>query len=124
MLKDSFQWDEVVKTAFQDLKSAIIRVLVLALPNFSKQFVVETNASAQGLGAVLMQDNHPIAFFSKVLPQSAKQKSVYEIELMAIVFAIQKWRHYLLSRHFVVHTDQRSLKFLLEQRLVNEDHQK
>lgn len=90
--KDRFRWDSETEAAFQNLKSAMVNVLVLALLDFSKQFVVETDASGQGLGAVLMQDSHPIAYFSKVLPQGVWQKSVYERELMAIVFAIQKWR--------------------------------
>lgn len=100
----------------------MISVPVLALPNFSKQFVVKTDTSGQGLGAVLMQDSHPIAFFCSVLSQSVKQKSVYRRKLMAVVFAVQKWHHYLLGRHFLVRTDQLSLKFLLEHRLVSEDH--
>lgn len=68
----------------------MISVPVLALPNFSKQFVVETDTSGQVLGAVLMQDSHPIAFFCRVLSQSVKQKSVYKRKLMAVVFAVQK----------------------------------
>lgn len=71
----------------------MVSVPVLALPNFSKQFVFETDASGQGLGAVLMQDGHPIAFYNKVLPRRVRQKSVYERELVAVVFVIQKWRH-------------------------------
>lgn len=63
-------------------------------------------------------------YFSQMLPQNAHRKSVYMRELMAIVFVIQKWRHYLLGRHSIVRIDQRSLKFLLEQGMGSNEHQK
>ncbi|RVW54083.1 Retrovirus-related Pol polyprotein from transposon 17.6 [Vitis vinifera] len=71
-----------------------------------------------------MQIHKPVAYFSQVLTARERQKSIYERELMVIVLAVQKWRHYLLGRHFIVRTDQSSLKFLLEQRIVNESYQK
>lgn len=77
--------------------------------------MVETDALGTGLGVVLMQDGRPLAYLSQALSLRGRAKSVYERELMAIVLAVQKWRHYLMGMHFVIRTDQRSLRFLMDQ---------
>lgn len=68
------------------------------MPGFSLPFIVETDATVHSRRA-------PIAFFSKVLGSRARMKSIYEKEFMAIVFAVPKWRHYLLGRRFLVKTN-------------------
>ncbi|TYK23012.1 Transposon Tf2-6 polyprotein [Cucumis melo var. makuwa] len=102
--------------AFESLKRAMISVPVLALLDFSLPFTIETDALGTGLGAVLSQNNGPIAYFSQKLSPQAQAKSIYERELMAVVMAVQKWRHYVLGRKFTILSDQKALKFLVEQR--------
>jgi hypothetical protein len=122
--KNSFFWSELAQEAFQALKIAVTQAPVLALPNFSRPFLIECDASGIGIGAVLMQDSRPIAFLSKALKGKALHMSTYEKELFAFVTSIQKWRPYLLGQSFVVRTDQQSLKFLLEQKVGTPFQQK
>ena len=116
--KDGFLWTNKAFTTFNHLKAAVAQPPVLALPNFTKPFTIECDASGFGFGAVLMQDNRPIAFHSQVLKGKHLHLSTYETELFALATAVKKWRPYLLGRLFVVKTDHQSLKFLLEQRIA------
>jgi hypothetical protein len=116
--KDGFKWGMEAQTAFDELKRRLTTTPVLALPDFSKDFVIEFEAPGSGVGAILMQERRPIAYFSKVLGVRSLTKSAYEKELMVVVLAIQHWRPYLLGRKFVVSTNQKSLKQLLQQRIV------
>ena len=91
---------------------------VLALPDFSEVFVIETDASSAGIGAIPMQKGHPLAYISRTLGPKWQQLSVYEKELLAVVFLVQKWEQYLSGGHFIIKTDQKSLKWLLDQRYL------
>ncbi|KAL5759721.1 hypothetical protein ACOSQ2_018559 [Xanthoceras sorbifolium] len=82
-----------------------------------KTFIIECDASGIGMGAILTQEGRPIAYYSEALKGSALHLSTYNKEMLAIVKAVQKWRPYLLGRSFIIQTDQRNLKFLMEQRI-------
>jgi hypothetical protein len=76
------------------------------MPNFNETFTVETDASGDGIGAVLQQQGKPIAFMSRALGISKKSWSTYTKEMLAVVEAIRMWRPYLLGRRFIIQTDQ------------------
>jgi hypothetical protein len=78
---------------------------------------LDTDASGTGVGDVLHQNGHPLAFISKPLSPQNQGLTVYEKEYLAILLAIDQWRHYLLQVEFVIHTDHQSLTYLNEQRL-------
>lgn len=112
-----FVWTSLHEEAFVAFKQALLTAPVLALPDFAKTFVVETDASDKGIGAVLMQSGHPLAFLSKALGPRLQCLSTYEKECLAILLAIDRWRPYLQTSEFVIRTDQRSLSHLDDQRL-------
>lgn len=110
--KDAFGWLPLAEHAFEELKKAMTRAPVLALPDFSKGFVIECDACGNGIGAVLMQERRPIAYFSQALQGRNLQLSTYEKEMLALVIAVQKWRPYLLGSDFIIRTDHQSLHYL------------
>ena len=112
--KQQFIWTTAADQAFQDLKHLMAHTPVLALPNFGDPFVVETDACATGVGAVLMQHGRPIAFLSKALGPQHQQLSIYEKEFLALIMAVEKWRSYLQRQEFIIQTDYKSLSFLTE----------
>lgn len=121
--KEAFSWTVEAEESFRSLKHAMSTAPILQLPDFSKTFYVETDASDFGIGAVLLQEKRPIAFFSKKLGPRRRVTSTYHKELYAIVEAVQKWRQYLLGREFVIRSDQKRLKELLQQVIQTLDQQ-
>ena len=112
-----FVWTPDHQAAFDTLKSALSSAPVLATPDFSRPFCLETDACANGVGAVLIQCGHPLAYISKPLGPKTAGLSTYEKEYLAILLAVEQWRPYLQHAEFTIFTDQRSLTHLTDQRL-------
>jgi len=122
--KGSFGWNSVAEAAFVALKHAMTTTPVLGLPNFSEVFVLETDASDKGIGAVLAQNGKPLAYMSKAIGLRQRGWFVYSKEMLAIIEVIRLWHPYLLGRRFQIWTDQKSLKFFLEHWVVTPKQQK
>ncbi|RDX80938.1 Retrovirus-related Pol polyprotein, partial [Mucuna pruriens] len=112
------------KKAFQALKDRLSNALILAFTNFHKSFELECDASNVGVGAVLLQEGHPIAFFNEKLKGAQLNYPMYDKELYTLIKALQVWLHYLLSNEFVIHIDHESLKHLRGQHKLNKRHAK
>ena len=115
LCKNSFIWTAEAKQAFTLLKKAFTTILVLALPNFSQPFVVQTDTFGHSVGVILLQDGHPVAYFSKQICLKLEGTSTYMKELYAVMEAVKKWQQYLLGTNFVIRTDHQPLKALLTQ---------
>ncbi|XP_058783964.1 uncharacterized protein LOC131658715 [Vicia villosa] len=119
-----FVWSTEATSAFTELQRTMTNMPVLTLPNFTKKFIVETDASGVAIGAVLSQEGHPIAFFSKKMCPRMQAASVYVREMFAVTEAVKKWRQYLLGQEFHIFTDQKSLRNLLLQKVQTPEQQK
>jgi hypothetical protein len=112
--KDGFEWSEATAAAFDALKTVVSSAPILTMPDFNKPFIIKCDASSHGFGAVLIQEGHPVAFFSRPVAPRHRALAAYERELIGLVQAVRNWRSYLWGRRFLVKTDHYSLKYLLD----------
>jgi len=117
--ESQFEWSEDCQRATDELKSRISSAPILKFPDFSKQFILTTDASSIALGGVLSQNcedgrEHPVSFFSKSLTSAEHKWNACELELYAILFAVKHYKHYLLNTHFRVRTDNIACTYILK----------
>ena len=115
-LPHHMRWTKEAETAFQTLKQALCEEPVLVSPDFTRPFVLQTDASGTGLGAVLAQviegDEHPVTFVSRKLLKHERNYSMVEKECLAIKWAVHHLRYYLWGREFLLVTDHAPLKWM------------
>jgi hypothetical protein len=107
--KVPWHWDEVHQRALNRVKATITREVVLAYPDYSKVFKIYTNTLSKQLGAVITQENRPIAFFSRKLSTMQCKYSVTKIEILAIVETLIEFKGMLWGQSIKVYTDHANL---------------
>jgi hypothetical protein len=112
-----FEWGQFQQEAFDQLKQSISQPPVLCMADFSKPLVLQTDASGQALTAVLLQEveggRKAVAYASRTLSAQEMKASAYELECLAVVFALDKFRQYLEHQEFILETDNQALSWLL-----------
>ena len=112
-----FEWSPDCQSAFEDLRNRLVNAPILGFPDLEKQFILDTDASDSGIGAVLSQKDEAgaervIAYASRVLSKAERRYCVTWRELLAVVTFAQHFRPYLFGRRFVLRTDHGSLTWL------------
>ncbi|GBG67159.1 hypothetical protein CBR_g81584 [Chara braunii] len=122
-LDTPWEWTDECEVAFRHLKHALTHYEVLKLPDPDKPFIVTTDASQYGIGAVLAQQEGPklrlVEYMSKKMPSQKLAKSTYEKELYAVYKALTHWRHSLLGRFFILRTDRQTLRWMRTQPVLS-----
>ncbi len=113
-----FLWTESCQSAFKALVDKIVSAPILIFPDFSKPFLLQTDASGIGIGAVLSQSGqdgleHPVAFASRTLTRAERRYPPIDQECLAIYWAIQHFRPYLYGNQFMVETDHKPHEALM-----------
>ena len=112
-----FNWTKECVEAFEKLKQIFTTAPILAHPDFSKPFILETNASDLAIGSVLSQNidykERVLAYASRTISKAERKYCVTRKELLALVYFVKYFRHYLYGREFTVRTDHGSLRWLM-----------
>lgn len=116
-------WEAAQENAFCSLKRALVSSPILKLVDLSENFILQTDASESGLGAVLLQKEAdlkmPVAYASRKLKLCEKRYSVIEKECLGIVWAVQKFSRYLYGKEFILETDHQPLVYLNRKAVAN-----
>ena len=111
-----FEWSYKCQNSFEQLKEMLVEAPVLTQPTSGKEYTLYSDASSIGLGCVLMQDGKVVAYASRQLKPHEQNYPTHDLELVAVVFALKIWRHYLYGEKCRIYTDHKSLKYLLTQK--------
>src|SRR4051812_16147214 len=114
-----FLWTPKCEESFQELKRRLTSAPVLAPPDTKRDFAIYCDASWQGLGCILMQDRHVVAYASRQLRSHEENNPTHDLELAAVVHALTTWRHYLLGNRCEIYSDHQSLKYIFTQPDLN-----
>jgi hypothetical protein len=108
-VKDTFQWEGKKQKYFDTLKEKISTAPVLTLLNLQQTFEIEIDASGYAMGELLMQYRKPIGYHSGTFNQVGVNYPTYDEELYGLVQRVKKWKHYLLGKEKIIHTDRQPL---------------
>ena len=106
-----FEWKREQQEAFDEMKRLISKETLLTFPDFSKEFHVYTDSSAHQLGAVIMQEGKPLAFYSRKMNSAQRRYTTGEQELLSIVETLKEFRNILLGQQLIVHTDHKNILY-------------
>jgi hypothetical protein len=107
--KKPWYWDERHQKAFDAIKKVVAREVLLAYPDYTQPFEIYTDASSRQLGAVIVQKNRPLAFFSRKLSDAQQKYSITELELLSIVECLKEFRGMLWGQKIKIYTDHQNL---------------
>ena len=107
-----YEWSEKCQRSFDKLKAFLTEAPVLTQPTYDTEYVIFSDAPLNGLGCVLMQEGKVVAYASRQLKPHEKNYPTHDLEVVAIVFVLKIWRHYLYGEKCFIYTDHKSLKYL------------
>nr|GEW20498.1 retrotransposon protein, putative, Ty3-gypsy subclass [Tanacetum cinerariifolium] len=116
---EKFIWDEEREKSFEELKKRLVSAPILTLPSKSSGFQIYSDVSKKGLGCVLMQHGKVIAYASRQLKPYEANYPTHDLKLVAVVFVVKIWRHYLYGGTCDIFTDHNSLKYIVTQKELN-----
>ena len=104
-----WHWEDGKEKAFSEVKHLVTQAPILAYYSPDKELVIQCDASSRGLGAVLLQESRPLAYASRALTDAETRYATIEKEMLAVVFALEKWHQFAYGRHVLVNTDHKAL---------------